>query len=116
MQILIGSDDRYLSENLGRVVEQTGRRAIRTNTVERLIQELKKPERLAIIDVNWEAMQEAGVLKRLVNISRISGNRVVCMCPNTDEDLKKLATRSRADQVFIRYDIETTFKDYLRTV
>jgi hypothetical protein len=49
-----------------------------------------------------------------VNIGRITDNKVICICPNTEEDLKKLAKASRASEVFIRYDLETRFFDYLK--
>ena len=116
MLFVIGSTDRYLSGNLQNLVKEAGHRSIRTNKVERIIRELKQPERAALIDVNWEDIQEHGQLKQLVNLSRICGNMVICICPNTEEDLKKLAKASRADAVFLRYDLATAFKDYLSTI
>lgn len=116
MLIVIGGTDKYLSENMGRLVHDTGLFAIRTSKLERIIKELKSPERCVILDMSWEELQGPGVLRQLVNIARISGNRVVCICPNQEEDLKKLSKASRADKVFIRYDLETTFKDYLKEI
>lgn len=114
MLLVVGSEDRFLSENLGRIIEGVKLRCIRTNKIERIIKELKQPERIAVIDLNWETIQEVGVLKRLVNVGNISGNKVVCICPNQEDDLKKLAKRSRVADTFIRYDLELRFKDYLK--
>ena len=111
---IVSSSDRYLGANLSRIVAEEGIRSIRSAEIERLTRELKKPGRLAVIDVAWEPVQEPGVLRKLVNISRITGNRVVCICPNQEEELKKLAANARPDEVFIRYDLETGFRQYLK--
>ena len=111
MNIVIGSEDKYLSANLRRIVQDQKIFAISTNRVERILKEMKMRDRAAVLDVSWKALQEPGVLKQIVNIARISGNFVICVCPNQEEDLKKLAKASRAHSVFIRYDLETTFKE-----
>lgn len=116
MLAIIASADAYLGGNLSQIVTTAGIRMIRTADIERIIRELKKPDRMVIVDVNWEAVQERGVLKQIVNVSRITGNKVVCICPNQEEDLKKLAQAARADEVFIRYDLEGKFKEYLRDI
>src|SRR5690606_21878916 len=116
MLAVIGTTDRYFGSNLSRIVGEAGLRNIRSSKVERLIKELKLPGRIAIIDMNWEAVQTVGVLRQLVNIGRITDNKVLCICPNQEEDLKKMARESRAAQVFIRYDLETSFKDYLKNL
>ena len=113
---LVVSNDNYVGANLSRIVTEEGIRNIRSADLDRLTRELKKPGRLAVIDVAWEAVQERGVLKQLVNIARITGNKVICICPNQDEDLKKLAALARADKVFIRYDLEITFRQFLKDV
>lgn len=114
MLMIIGSEDKYLSDKLRKMTQEAGFITIGTNRLERITKELKAPDRMVIIDMGWEVMLERGVLKRLVNIARITGNRVICLCPNTEEDAKKIARQSRADEVFIRYDIETRFRDFLK--
>ena len=114
MLIVIGSADRYVGPNLARIITECGLRSIRTNKVERILEEMKQPNRTAIIDLNWEDIQQGGLLRRIVNIGRISGNICCCICPNQEEDLKKLAKTSRAQKVFLRYDLETTFRDFLK--
>ena len=116
MLIVIGTSDRYLGLNLARLCEEAKLRSIRTSKVDRITKELKVPEHVAIIDMAWEEVQELGVLRQLVNIARITGNKVLCVCPNTEEDLKKLARAARPHEVFIRYDLETTFLEYLKTL
>ena len=116
MKVVIGSGDRYLTDNIRRLVQAERLFAISTNKVERILDEMKSIDRLAIIDMAWESIQERGVLKRVINIARISANIVVCICPNQDEDLKKLARAVRADEVFLRFDLETRFKEFLKEV
>lgn len=116
MLAVIGTTDRYFGANLARIVGEAGIRSIRTSKTERVIKELKLPGRIALIDMNWEAIQEVGVLRQLVNIGRITENQVICICPNQEEDLKKIARNARASEVFIRYDLETTFKEYLKAL
>ncbi len=111
---LVVSNDNFLGANLSRIVNEEGIRNIRSADLDRVTRELKKPDRLAVIDVAWQEVQEPGVLRQLVNISRITANKVICICPNQEEDLKKLAAASRPDEVFIRYDLETRFRDFLR--
>lgn len=110
---VIGSSDRYLSTRLAELCTEAGLRTIRTSKLERIIKDLKQPGCLAIIDLNWEEVQKPGVLRQLVNLSRVSGNAVVCICPNQDEDLKKVARGSRAQKVFIRYDLQLEFVDFV---
>ena len=113
MLAVIGSKDHFLGDNLGRLVDAAGLRKIRTVKVERVIKELKQPDRLLILDVAWKELQQGGLLRRLVNIANISGNKVVCICPNEDEKLKKFAKAVRPSEVFIRYDLELGFRDFL---
>lgn len=116
MLVIIGSQDKHLSTNISRIVGEVGLRSIRTGQVDRIIQEFKSPERVAIVDMNWEEIQESGVLRQVVNIGRITGNQVIAVCPNQEEDLKKLAKASRVEESFLRYDLETTFKAYLENL
>ena len=111
---VVVSSDNFLGANLSRIVVEEGLRTIRTATLDRVTRELKRPGRLAIVDVNWEVVQGPGVLRQLVNISRIPGNRILCICPNQEEDLKRLAAEARPDEVFIRYDLETRFRQWLK--
>ncbi len=114
MKVIIASADRYLTDNLRRLVQAEKLFPISTNKADRILAEMKSIDRVAVIDMAWEPIQERGVLRRIVNIARISGNQVVCICPNQEEDLKKLARAARPDEVFIRYDLETRFKEYLQ--
>ena len=114
MITVIGSKDHFLSLKLGNLASDIGFRVLRTHNLERIVHELKQPQRLVVMDLNWEEAQAPGVLRRLVNISRVSRSKVVCVCPNMDEDLKKLARSVRPDKVFLRYDIETLYKEYLQ--
>jgi ribosome-binding ATPase YchF (GTP1/OBG family) len=114
--IIIATKDRYLSENLGRIVTECGHRSIRTASLERIKKELKKPNLVAIIDVNWEDVQAHGILRQLVNLARITDNKVLCICPNQEEELKKLAKSARPTAVFIRYDLEMSFREYIRQI
>lgn len=114
MLVVIGTSDKYLGMNLTRICESVKLKSIRTAKIERLNKELKLPNCVAILDMAWEDIQAPGVLKQMVNIARITDNKVLCLCPNTEEDLKKLARNSRATEIFIRYDLETRFLDYLK--
>lgn len=114
MNIIVASEDRYLGETIVRIAREESFRPMRSANVEFLTKGLKKPDTCAIIDVAWEAVQEPGVLAQLVNVGRIVGNVVVCICPNQDEKLKTLAKRSGASGVFIRYDLEASFREYVR--
>ncbi|MBN8548271.1 MAG: hypothetical protein J0M12_03025 [Deltaproteobacteria bacterium] len=116
MLAVIGTSDKYFGTNLTRIVSEAGMRSIRTSKVDRIIKELKLPGHVAIIDMNWEDVQVPGVLRQLVNIGRITDNKVLCVCPNQEEDLKKLSREARASEVFLRYDLETTFKEYLKNL
>lgn len=116
MLVVIGTTDKYLGQNLARLCDEAKLKSIRTGKVDRITKELKIPERVAIIDMAWEDVQGSGVLRQLVNIGRITDNKVICICPNTEEDLKKLAKASRASEVFIRYDLETRFLDFLKLI
>lgn len=113
MLAVIGSKDHFLGANIARLADRAGLRKIRTVKIERIIKELKQPRRVGIIDIAWEEMQKPGVLKQLVNIGRITGNKLVCICPNQEEDLKKLAKAARPEEVFLRYDLETGFREFL---
>ncbi|MCB0310160.1 MAG: hypothetical protein KDD42_02925 [Bdellovibrionales bacterium] len=116
MLVVIASQDHFLSNNLSRLVEDAGLRKIRTVKVDRVLKEMKQPERFLIIDAKWDEIKKGGLLRQLVNIGRISGNRTVVICPNDDEKLKKQARGARPDEVFIRYDLELGFKDLLEEV
>ena len=116
MLVIIGSKDPYLASHIARIVREGGLHCIRTGKSERVLKELKQPNKIAIIDVNWTAAQEPGALKRMVNIGRISGNKLICICPNQEEELKKLAKASRPAKTFIRYDLELDFKEYLKEI
>ncbi len=111
--VIVASVDFLLSKKLGEMITELKFQVIRTNNMERIRKELKKPNRCLIADVNWEELQERGVLKQLINLAAITESKVLCICPNQDEDLKKLAERVRPTEVFIRYDLEGRFKDYM---
>ncbi len=115
IKAIIGSKDHFLSLKLGRLAGNAGMRVFRTYELDRIIHELKQPDRIAIIDISQEEFQASGVLRQIVNISRISSNKVICICPNQDEDLKKFARNARPHKVFLRYDLETRLKEYLLT-
>lgn len=109
--VVIGSHDLIFSNKIAEIVAANGYKIIRTNKIERVSKELKLPERLAIIDLNWEDVQAQGVLRQLVNIGKITANKVICMCPDREEQLKSLAKNSGPYKTFIRYDLFTAFKD-----
>lgn len=113
MIAVIGCVNSFLSSKLAEYAREASMRTLRTGKIERIIKELKQPGRIAILDMEWEDLQQRGALKQLVNIARISGNEVVCLCPNQEEDLKKLAKACRANEVFLRYDLATSFRTYL---
>lgn len=114
--VIVASTDFLLSKKLGALITELKFQVIRTNNMDRIKKELKKPNRCLIADVNWEALQEPGVLRQLINVAAICDSKVLCICPNQDEDLKVLAKRARPTEIFIRYDIETTFKDYMKAL
>jgi len=116
MLVVLGSKDHFLGNHIGRILDKLELRKIRTIKIERIVREVKQPEKLLILDMNWKELQVAGALRRLVNIAKISGNKVVCICPNDDEKLKKLALAARPTEVFIRYDLELEFFAFLREV
>lgn len=111
--VIVGSDDYILSAKIGKLLADLKLLCIRTNNLERIISELKRPGRFGIMDMNWEGVQQTGVLRRLINIGAITDNKLVCICPNKDEDLKKMAKRARPAEVFLRYDLDVAFKEYL---
>jgi hypothetical protein len=113
MHIIVGGTDRHLSTTVAEILSSMKARCIRTHKIDRIITELKQPDRLVILDMSWEDLQTRGALKQLVNIGNISGNKVLCICPNTEEDLKKLAKSARPTEIFIRYDLYMEFKEYL---
>ena len=115
MRVVVGCADRYLMQNLGAILEGVGIRPIRSSDIERIIRELKIPGRAAILDMGWEAIQSLSVLRKIVNIARITGNQVLVICPDQEEDLKKLAKAARVDELFIRYELETSFRSYVAT-
>lgn len=114
MSTIIASDDRYLGEKLAQLARDAGNRPIRSADIARITLELKKPGTLVVLDMDWEPVQAAGVLRQLVNVGKITGNRVICICPNTDEKLKALAKSSGCYDWFIRYDLETSVREFLR--
>ncbi len=113
MATIIASNDRYLGEKLAQLARDAGNRPIRSADIARITLELKKPGTLVVLDMDWEPIQAAGVLRQLVNVGKITGNRVVCICPNADEKLKALAKSSGCYEWFIRYDLETSVRDFL---
>lgn len=113
MLVIVASLDRYLGENIATLARSAGHRVIRTNKIDRIKKELKSPGCIVVADVAWEELQAPGVLKQLVNVGRISGNEFACICPNQDEPLKKLARAARPDEVFLRYDLLLSFKEFL---
>jgi hypothetical protein len=115
MLVIIACEDKYLRENVANLVAGAGLRSVRTNQMERIHKELKQRNRCLIVDMTWEEMQLPGVLKQCVNIGRITANKVVCICPNQDEELKELARLAGPTEVFIRFDLMTRFKEFLQT-
>ncbi len=116
MLVILGSRDHFLSNHLGRLLDAVGLRKIRTVKMDRILRELKQPERMAILDMSWKELQAPGLLRRLVNIAKISRNKVVLFCPNDEEELKKQARQARPNEVFIRYDIELEFRAFLNEI
>jgi len=116
MLVVISTADHFLGVHLSRLVRETGLIGVRTRKFERLLRELKQPGKLAIIDVKWKEVQGPGELRRLVNLARICDNQVVCICPNRDQELKNLARQARPSQVYLRYDLQTFFRNYLEHV
>ncbi len=113
MQVVIGSADRYFSQNMWELASENGFQCIRTYKLERVIKELKQPGRIAIIDMNWEPIQTLSVLRQLVNVGRICDNLILAIAPDQEEELKKLAKAARVTELFLRYDILGRFKDYM---
>lgn len=114
MLVVIGCQDHFLSNSLSRIADENGLRKVRTVKLDRVIRELKQPDRLLVVDMAWDEIQKTGLLRQFINIGRISGNKVVCICPNEDEALKKMARAARPDEVFLRYDLETSFREFMR--
>jgi FixJ family two-component response regulator len=114
MLVIIACQDRYLRENVANLVAGAGLRSIRTNQLDRIIKELKQRDRCVIVDMTWEEIQMPGVLRQCVNIGRITSNKVVCICPNQDEELKMMAKEARPYEIFIRFDLHTRFKQFLK--
>lgn len=113
MVIIIGSTNSFLTNRLSNLAAAGSSRVLRSSKVDRIIQELKSRGRVAVVDAEWEDLQAPGVLKRIVNVARISGNKVVVVCPNQDEDLKKLAAQSRAHKIMLRFELQPKLKEYL---
>jgi len=113
MVTIIASNDNFLGEKLAQLARAGGSRPLRSASIERITLELKKRESFVIIDMAWEDIQVPGLLRKLVNVGRITGSQVMCISPNTDEKLKKLARSSGCDQCFIRYDLETGVRESL---
>lgn len=117
MKVVLACKNPFLSRSIGTVLAEVGiKQVIRTGKLERLETELKSPGKVALIDMEWEDIQRLSLLKKLINIASICGNPVACICPNTEEDLKKLARAARATEVFIRYEIDNRFKDWLNNL
>ncbi len=113
MIAVLCSADGFLQDKIAQACSRAGFRVLRTAKLDRLVYELKQPNRIAIVDVALEAIQERGALRTLVNLARITDNAVLCICPNQDEDLKKLARQARPTEVFLRYDLHTRFVEHL---
>ena len=111
--LVIGSVDSTFSSRLGKIVNDSGLKCIRTNKVDRIIKEMKKPGRVAIIDMSWEDIQNFSVLRQIINVGNICENKVICISPNREEELKELARRARPYKTFLRFDLEGPFKDEL---
>jgi hypothetical protein len=116
MIAVLCSSDAFLQEKISGICSAAGIRVLRTAKTERIIKELKQLGRVLIADVNEELIQERGALRQMVNVGRITDNPVVCICPNQDEDLKKLAKSARPAEVFLRYDIHAAFKEYIEAL
>ena len=111
--LVIGSVDATFSSRLGKLVNDAGLKCIRTNKVDRIIKEMKKPGRVAIIDMSWEDIQNFSVLRQIINIGAICDNKVICISPNREEELKTLARRARPYKTFLRFDLEGEFREQL---
>ena len=116
MRLIIGTNDRYLSENVYQIVSGFGFRAIRTAKADRIIDEMKRLERFCILDMKWEAIQDRETIKKIINLGRMCRNKTVIICPNRDEKLKKFAKQMGPAEVFLRYDLQLAFKEYIRTL
>ena len=117
MRVIVACKNPFLGRMISSVLNQAGfNRVIRTGKLERLESELKSPNRLAIVDMEWQEAQSLHALKKLVNIGNISGNKLACICPDRDEELKKIARASRAAEVFIRYEVQRRFVEWLNAV
>lgn len=114
MIAVLCSQDSFLSDKLAHICAGNGIRVVRTAKLDRLVYELKQPGRIALIDVAMEVIQEPGALRTLVNVARITDNEVLCICPNQDEALKKLARQARPTAVFLRYDLHTALTEHLK--
>lgn len=114
MMVVIGSTDRFLGDKLAQLGRAAGLRPIRSASLERITGELKKPDCVVVLDMGWVALQAPGVLRQLVNLGKITGGRVVCICPNTAEPIKKLVKESGCSAWFLRYDLGTEVKAYLQ--
>ena len=114
MVIIVGCSDPYFRRTVAEILASLDCPCIRTHKLERILKELKQPKRFVILDASWEELEEPGVLKQLVNIGNISGNKVVCICPNKDEEIKKLVKFARPAKSFIRHDLFGKFKEYLK--
>ena len=114
MKIIVACKNQFLGRNISSVLSEIGiKRVVRTGKLDRLETELKSPGKVAIIDMEWKEVQNLSVLKKVINIAAICGNPVACICPNTEEDLKKLAREARPTEVFIRYEVDNAFRDWL---
>jgi len=113
MLVVLAGSDHFLGNHVAGILESLEFRKIRTVKIDRILKELKQPGRIVILDMAWKELEKPGLLKQLINIGRISGNKVICICPNEDEKLKKAAKNARPAEVFIRYDLELGFREYL---
>ena len=114
MKVIVACKNQFLGRAITSVLTEVGlKQVIRTGKLDRLETELKSPGKVAIIDMEWKEIQNLSVLKKVINIAAICGNPVACVCPNTEEDLKKLARAARATEVFIRYEVDNRFRDWL---
>jgi len=110
------STDRFLQDKVLAICAKAGMRVLQTNKSDRIIKELKQPSRVAIIDMVEKSAQERGALRQMVNVGKISGNQVICICPNQEEELKKMAAAARPEEVFLRYDLQTSFTECIEAL